>query len=162
VPLTNFLEPQLGINVLQVVPVDSAAYEIWAGTDDGLYRLRPGQKAWEYFEYKRPFEKVHGETYAYPTVIFPGYKSTKIAYRLGKDANVTIEIFDFSMRRVKTLVKNRPRKADVVRSDVSIEDRWDGRDDLGRPVSPGVYYYKVSAGSKTMFGKIMVFGAKDY
>lgn len=167
IPITDFLEPQLGINTIAVVTVDSirGTYELWAGTDDGLYRLRPGTAAWEFYEYKRPMDKSHGETYSYPTIIRPAYKSAKIAYSLAEDARVTIEVFDFSMRKVKTIVKNAARrKGDPVfhRSDVSQEDRWDGRDDRGRAVAPGVYYYKVSTSKVSMFGKFMVFGSKDY
>jgi hypothetical protein len=161
ISISSFLEPQLGINTITVVPVSDTSYNIWAGTDDGLYHLRFGRKTWDYYEYKRPFEDFHGETYAYPTVIRPGYKSAKIAYKLDEDAEVTIEVYDFSMRKVRTIIENKRRRADF-RSDNSITDRWDGRDDIGRPVSPGVYYYKVSTDNKAMFGKIVVFGAKDF
>ncbi|OGJ85638.1 MAG: hypothetical protein A2268_16685 [Candidatus Raymondbacteria bacterium RifOxyA12_full_50_37] len=157
VSISDFLEPQLGINVLAVVPLGSG-YDLWAGTDEGLYRLPYGRTSWNRYEFKRPAGS--GETYAYPTVIRPGYKSARIAYGLDKDARITIEIFDFSMRKVRTLVNNSPRKKGD-RSDTS-DDRWDGNDGSGRPVAPGVYYYKISGGSQNLFGKIMVFGAKNF
>ncbi|MFH0919041.1 MAG: hypothetical protein V1913_01650 [Fibrobacterota bacterium] len=160
ITLEGFLEPQRGINTVTIIPVDSAAYEIWAGTDKGLYRLRPGTTRWDGFEFKRGLEGGT-ETYAYPTVIQPGYVSANIAYSLSADARVTIDVYDFAMKKVRTLIKNQPRQKGF-RSDVSYEDRWDGRDEAGRPVSPGPYYYKITAGSTVMFGKIVVFGAKDY
>ena len=36
------------------------------------------------------------------------------------------------------------------------EAHWDGRNQDGRPVSPGVYLYSIAAGSRTIRGKIIV------
>ncbi|MBL8024761.1 MAG: hypothetical protein JNL74_00025 [Fibrobacteres bacterium] len=159
VPLTGFLEPQLGTNMIIAIPIDSVKYDLWAGTDEGLYHLKYGSTVWRHIEYKKTLASKE-EAYAFPTVIYPGYKSSRFAYSLAKSAKVTIEVFDFSMRKVKTVVQNAARNAGE-RSDLSTEDRWDGRDDKGRAVSPGIYYFKVSSDDGNKFGKVIVYGAKD-
>jgi hypothetical protein len=159
IPLTGLLEPQLGTNTIVAIPIDSIRYDLWTGTDEGLYQLTYGTTLWRHIEYKKPLS-ASNDAYAFPTVIYPGFKSTRFAYSLKKSSNVTIEVFDFSMRKVKTVSRNVPRTAGE-RSDKSTEDRWDGRDDNGRAVSPGVYYFKVSSSDGDKFGKIIVYGAKD-
>jgi hypothetical protein len=63
-----------------------------------------------------------------------------LGYRLKKDGKVTITVYNYAMEKVKTLVRNSPRKGGGNRSEVSTEDRWDGRDASGRHVSVGTYY----------------------
>ncbi|MEO6094418.1 MAG: hypothetical protein ABIW76_01635 [Fibrobacteria bacterium] len=63
-----------------------------------------------------------------------------LGYRLKQDGKVTITVYNYAMEKVKTLVRNSPRKGGGNRSEVSTEDRWDGRDAGGRHVSVGTYY----------------------
>ena len=43
------------------------------------------------------------------------------------------------------------------RSTVESEDNWDGTNARGRPVAPGVYYYKITTSTgERSFGKIVV------
>ena len=65
---------------------------------------------------------------------------------------MTIRIFDFGMNLVKTLIQNASRGI----SDEQIA-YWDGRDESGKIVPNGVYFYRIDIGSETpLFGKIMV------
>jgi hypothetical protein len=90
------------------------------------------------------------EIITYPT-LFTGVKASgepeyvNIGYRLKKDGKVTISVFNYAMEKVKTLVEGVPRKGGGSRSEVPIEDRWDGRDAGGRPVSFGTYYILVES-----------------
>jgi hypothetical protein len=69
----------------------------------------------------------------------PFNPSTRIDYSLAADRSMTIEVFNVQGRRVRVLVAG-PRTAgphQVV---------WYGRDDLGRQVASGVYFYRLQAG----------------
>jgi flagellar hook assembly protein FlgD len=61
---------------------------------------------------------------------------------------VTIEIFDVSGRHVRTLVSGAERPGQRAVS-------WDGRDDRGRPVGSGVYYYRLEADGFRATRKLM-------
>lgn len=88
-------------------------------------------------------------------------EESRIAYRLSKDAKVTIEVYSYDMYLVKTIVKNAYRSADPIRSSSATEDVWDGRDDNGSYVAVGLYYILVkdNKGHKG-WGKIMWLGGR--
>lgn len=70
----------------------------------------------------------------------PFRSHTVIAYTTSHEGHVEIAIFDVRGRRVITLLSaaeapGRHRFA------------WDGRDDTGKVVSPGVYFYRLKTGS---------------
>lgn len=69
----------------------------------------------------------------------PFNPETKIRFKLPKQAHVVIKIYNILGREVRTLVdeKKEPGFYEVV---------WDATDNLGRRVSSGVYYYRISAG----------------
>jgi len=70
----------------------------------------------------------------------PFNPETKIRYSVSQRGAVTLEIFNVSGARVRTLV-SRPHDPGVY------DVRWNGTDDAGRPVASGVYFYKLrSAG----------------
>ena len=62
-----------------------------------------------------------------------------IKYAIPKDVDVEIAVYNVVGQRVRTLVNGR-QKAGYR----AIE--WDGRNDAGRRVSPGVYFVKMTAG----------------
>jgi hypothetical protein len=104
------------------------------------------------------------ETYALPGILTddyrtPGTAKTVFVYKLGRDANVTIRVYDFNLQPVKTVIDKAPRRAagPTGRStDVKV-DVWDGTTASGRPVAPGVYYYKITTDTgERSFGKIVV------
>ena len=69
-----------------------------------------------------------------------------------KDTYVTISIYDFSMKLVKTIVRDKFKQGGDSYSEV-----WDGRDTTGKMVANGVYFYKlIKEGEKTLHGKIVV------
>jgi hypothetical protein len=106
------------------------------------------------------------ETYAVPGIItddpdsrHADWTQATFVYKLSRDANVTIRIYDFNMHYVKSVIENAPRKAaaPLGRSTDSRCDVWDGTTASGRPVAPGVYYYKITASTgERSFGKIVV------
>ncbi len=90
------------------------------------------------------------EVITFPT-LFTGINSsgptqyTNIGYRLKRDGKITITVYNYGMEKVRTLVKDAPRKGGGSRSENPSEDRWDGTDTGGRPVSFGTYYILVQS-----------------
>ena len=68
---------------------------------------------------------------------------TTISYDLRERVPVTLAIFDVTGRRVKTLVNGEDTNAG------RYEQVWDGRDETGRAVASGVYFYRLDAGGDT-------------
>ena len=108
---------------------DSRNYEIVyfgpgvTGIDDK--QLRPGQISLK-GNYPNPF---NGETI--------------IAYDLPNEANVAIEIFDISGRRVDTITPGaQPAGSHII--------RWDARE-----LSSGVYFYRLNAGGRSETRKLL-------
>jgi hypothetical protein len=79
----------------------------------------------------------------------PFSASTHIAFGLREDADVRIRIYDVAGRLVRDLVDGR-YAAD--RHLVS----WDGRDDAGRAVAGGVYFYRIDAGAFVETRKLLL------
>ena len=93
-----------------------------------------------------------------PSVITPGDESL-VSYKLSKESKVTIEVFSYDMRKVRTIVKNAVRNADASRSTNPKEDFWDGRDDHGKDCTMGVYYIRVKDNHGHIgWGKTMTLG----
>ena len=70
----------------------------------------------------------------------PFNPETRIAYEIPKAGEVTIEVFDLTGRKVRTLVhaSEQPGSYQIV---------WDGRNDAGRTVSSGTYIYVMRCGT---------------
>jgi hypothetical protein len=62
--------------------------------------------------------------------------STRIDFALARESLVTIEVFDVSGRRVRTLLAES-------RGPGTHTAVWNGLDESGREVSPGIYFYKL-------------------
>ena len=93
-----------------------------------------------------------------PSVITPGDESL-VSYKVGRESKVTIEVFSYDMRKVRTIVKNAVRPADASRSTNPKEDFWDGRDDHGKDCTMGVYYIRVKDNHGHVgWGKVMTYG----
>jgi hypothetical protein len=66
----------------------------------------------------------------------PSKGSVTISYSLAKDARVQLGIYDVSGRRILNLV-------DATRPAGMHSASWSARDEQGKPVVPGVYFYKL-------------------
>ncbi len=65
---------------------------------------------------------------------------------------MSVDIFDFSSRKVRTLVDGEPRPGGRHH-----RESWDGRDDDGDPVANGVYFFRVETGAGSRaFGNVVV------
>lgn len=93
-----------------------------------------------------------------PSVIAAGDQAL-VSYKVSKDAKVTIDVFSYDMRKVRTIVKSAHRDADASRSTNPKEDFWDGIDEYGRPCTMGVYYVRVKDNHGNIgWGKVMTLG----
>ncbi len=130
---------------------------LFAGTSEGLVMtvdngVQPFGQDWEVFRSYVPLASAN-DVYAYPNPFTPRSEPCRIHYKTSPGGNtVTVEIFDFGMNRVRTVVRDAVRPGDTETDEV-----WDGRTDAGEVVRNGVYFYRVSrSGQEPLFGKIMV------
>ncbi len=79
----------------------------------------------------------------------PFNPTTTIGYLLPSEASVKLEVFDVRGRRVVTL-------RDEVTPAGSHRVSWNGEDRYGNPVSSGFYYYRLTAGKKTLQRKMLL------
>ncbi len=128
---------------------------VYGGTGDGLAKCTDNAQVpfgtdWQVV---RTFVPSNGRviSYAYPNPFSPATESVRIHYSTGNTpAEVTIELFDFGMNRIRTLIKGVSRLGEQ-------DEVWDGRSDGGTLVPNGVYFYRVIMGSdEPNWGKIMV------
>ena len=95
-----------------------------------------------------------------PSVITSGDgDQSLVSYKVSKDSKITIDVFSYDMRKIRTIVKDAPRSADKSRSTNPKEDFWDGKDKAGRPCAMGVYYVRVKDNHGHIgWGKVMTLG----
>lgn len=96
------------------------------------------------------------QTYAYPNPFSPALEFVRIHYGSSAagtgERSVRLEIFDFGMNRVRTLLNGAIRSAAN-----EYDEIWDGHDDSGRQVANGVYFYRIVIDNASpLFGKILV------
>jgi len=75
----------------------------------------------------------------YPNPFNP---STKIEFSIQNDSKVDLSIFNIKGQKIKPLTRN-----EYVKGSHSII--WNGDDEFGKPVSSGIYYYKLNVNGKT-------------
>jgi streptogramin lyase len=110
---------------------------VWFATDDGLWSYDP--------PHNKP-SGVGGEAPAdfgidgnYPNPFNP---STTLSFTLDKGGRVTLEVYNITGQKVRTLA------ADEYFSAGSHDIVWDGCDDAGKRVSSGVYLARISMGGR--------------
>ncbi len=129
--------------------------DIWIGSINGLVLFKESSSFWEGdWKVFLASEEVSSasDTYAFPNPFSPDDEVINIKYSLGSESKVTIRIMDFGMNLVKTLIQNVNRPT----SESNIEV-WDGRDEFGKIVPNGIYFYRIDFESgDPVFGKILV------
>ncbi len=127
---------------------------ILIGSTSGLLKFVPNGNLWEGdWSVYLSSNKLSGndDTYSFPNPFSPDVEVTKIKFNLLNTEDVTIRILDFGMNLVRTLAQNYS---------LSVGDNfivWDGRDENGKIVPNGVYFYRIDrGGNDPIFGKIMV------
>jgi len=150
----------------ETVLMDDGSRLLWVGASNGLGRSDDGGQTWAVLSFPvktatidtREIVGLAGliepntNTYAAPNPFSPKDGQTRLIYSLARSADVTIDIYDFASRHVRTLISAERREGPRNHG-----DNWDGRDDDGDTVANGVYFFRVetSAGDQA-FGKVVV------
>jgi flagellar hook assembly protein FlgD len=69
------------------------------------------------------------------------------AFSLPSEGFVQIKVYDSTGRRVRTLLS-------AEMSAGTYSARWDGRDQAGRPVAPGIYFYELRANGERLSRRV--------
>ncbi len=79
----------------------------------------------------------------------PFNSATQIQYTLEKEVNVSVKVYNVAGRLVTNLVnkKQLPGKYSI---------QWEGRDWQDKPVSSGIYFYQIKAGSYSQTRKMIL------
>ncbi|MEW6749930.1 MAG: FlgD immunoglobulin-like domain containing protein [Candidatus Latescibacterota bacterium] len=144
-----------------------AAGVVWVGAENGVARSADEGETWQIIESPvKPLSVDRGavvgeagvvdsvRTYAAPNPFAPSREGeeARIHYALSEDARVTIRIYDFASRLVRTLIEEEPKNGPQLHG-----QNWDGRNDAGAAVANGVYFYRVELDSgQQAFGKVVV------
>lgn len=72
----------------------------------------------------------------------PFNPSTRIDYEIGETGAVVLKVYNIVGQEVRTLVSG-------VKAEGKHDVTWDGKDNFGRPVSSGMYLYRLKAGNHT-------------
>ncbi|MFH0736601.1 MAG: FlgD immunoglobulin-like domain containing protein [bacterium] len=129
---------------------------IWVGSSSGLARLIETNGMWtgdwKIYLSSQPLTG-NDEAYAFPNPFSPDAELVKIKFNMGSSSDdVTIRIMDFGMNLVRTVVQNETYN--TIGDNYAV---WDGRDENGKIVPNGVYFYRIDRGDKDpVFGKIIV------
>ena len=169
--ITENPQPQQYNNILFVPTHDSTGH-LFIATGSGLYyswNEIPGitTDTLSFVERAKTIGGGLTETYALPGILNNSYNGSDVlqkssvtfVYKLARDANVTIKVYDYNMQLTKLVINNQPRKAAGTsgRSTNAAQDIWNGTTDSGRLAAPGVYYYKITASTgERSFGKIVI------
>jgi photosystem II stability/assembly factor-like uncharacterized protein len=127
---------------------------IYAGSSEGLVWSVDRGETWDLMLASQPVGTLDEPvTYSYPNPFSPSRgQEAKIRYSLANESEVSVRIFDFREKPVRTLVDRENRGIGSL-----LYETWDGKDDGGDIVANGTYFYRLttSAGT-TAYGKIMV------
>ena len=82
----------------------------------------------------------------YPNPFNP---TTTIKYAISEPADVTIVIYNIKGEKVKTLVRERKEPS-------YYQTIWNGKDDTGKTVSSGVYFYQTKIGDYNSYNKMLL------
>lgn len=93
------------------------------------------------------------KTYAAPNPFSPDDEITRIYYKSTKSVTkITINIYDFGMNPVRTVIQNATRSGTDV-----LFTSWDGKNDQGAITANGVYFYRVEFDDDDpVWGKIIL------
>ena len=145
------------INTAQFFSVGVVGDTIYCGSNDGLATTidnaaHPFAETWQVLRTYQPVG-LTSTVYAYPNPFQPG-GGVRFHYSTGgKQAGVTIEVFDFGMHRIRTVIKDAQRAA----TPPEHEEWWNGLDEKGNVLANGVYFYRVIIeGGDPSWGKVMV------
>ena len=156
---TGATDRKMRITSLTTFPLTDKRMGLAIGTfGNGVSVSADSGASWSVVLNRAKLDNNLGSIRMVPSVITPGNESL-VSYKVGRESKVTIEVFSYDMRKVRTIVKDAVRHADASRSSNPKEDFWDGRDDHGKDCTMGVYYIRVKDNHGHVgWGKTMTLG----
>ena len=140
---------------------------LWAGADNGLGRSLDDGQTWTILSFPVRVRAIDSgrmidgdglvdtrgaKTYAAPSPFAPSRQGCMVVYSLAEADEVSVDIYDFSSRKVRTLVDGESRPGGRHH-----RESWDGLDDAGGQVANGVYFFRVeTASGSRAFGNVVV------
>jgi len=79
----------------------------------------------------------------------PFTHNTNISFSIKNSNNIQLDIYNIKGQRIKTLVSELMKVGNH-------EIEWDGRNDYGKPVANGIYFYKLSTDTKSITKKMIL------
>jgi len=148
------LDPDLSIPLGSAVNgVAVIGDRLWVAARDGIATRPLSGGVFDVFIRIDPTDEV----YAYPVPFSPfvGNGQLKFHYRMPDNAtSVSISIYDFAMNLVSQVNENESRNPGEIGQGKN-PDRWDGRNDKGEDVAPGIYYFKIEfSNGESKWGKL--------
>ncbi len=147
-----------GPKMLSVGTFDTTVFvgtsDCLVSTGDSPQSLNPLGGPWVFYCFAQPSATADDDTYAYPNPFQPTEEQTRIRFKVTDVQPVTIEIFDFKLRLVRTVLREVMR--DGGSSGTEYKELWDGSDNFGHRVPNATYFYKVTIGTTPHWGKILV------
>jgi hypothetical protein len=127
----------------------------WLGSAGGLATTTNRGNSWQVIRsFISTRQRSKPKVYAYPSPFSPsrtGY--TRFQYDIKSDTEVEIKIYNFAMEHVVTIHENETNFSDAT-ADRSA--KWDGRDNVGKLVASGVYFFRAKVGKDISWGKVVV------
>lgn len=125
---------------------------MFAGTGFGMAVSYNDGNDWEIIEAYTPSKDSPKSTYAYPNPFSPvKFGEVKLQFKLDRSSTVSCMVYNFAMEKVKTVTETRP---------FGPGERylvWDGKDEFGKTVSNGVYFYVIEFSGGEVWNKILIF-----
>jgi len=87
------------------------------------------------------------QTKAYPNPFNP---TTTIMFNLPNESGVNLAVYNVKGQKIKSLIHNEQREKG--RNEVS----WNGKDQQGKAVSSGIYFYRLETDQRTAVQKILL------
>jgi photosystem II stability/assembly factor-like uncharacterized protein len=152
-----------------VVGIAVAGDTLWVGSNRGLARSTDLGETWTIIKVPVKTRSLDEglsvgamtkagsastvRTYAFQNPFSPAqHEVVRIQYSLSHPAEVTIRIYDFASRPVRTLIEDAQRTGPENHG-----ENWDGKNDAGEVVANGVYFYRIETDRGDQgFGKIVV------
>ena len=125
---------------------------MFVGTGNGMVVSDNNGNDWYVIEAYMPASDSKRKTYAYPNPFSPlKFGEVKLQFNLSRSSAVSCSVFNYAMEKVRSIAESKPYGAGekyIV---------WDGKDDYGKTVANGVYYYVISSEERDAWNKILVF-----
>ncbi|MFC1608043.1 FlgD immunoglobulin-like domain containing protein [Candidatus Latescibacterota bacterium] len=130
----------------EAVPLPGETYYYWiqAAGQGGVSEKVAAQTGGPVF-----VENMPGGFSVYPAYPNPFNPHTTIDYSLQENAHIRLAVYDTQGKRVRVL-------EDGYRNSGYHSSQWDGRDESGKPVASGFYFYRFETGKHMMLGKMVL------